>query len=227
MVYDLLQSDEARRLMAAKVAAMVTEGIGSGLERWIVNWFLRRELVKKATDVKRLERANTIPLPLSESGVAGVERLLTGPVALQIESVGHGKPSESTFIFGHTHKAYEQHYSWPEYPGGVNVYNTGGWVVDETRPSVVQGAAAVVLDDDLNVATVRLYNQTAPGATPEAVRSGSLSGSTNPLLTHLQSVVVPDEQPWSTMTDVAAAEITARIDLLNQLIANGVEQLKK
>ena len=45
-------------------------------------------------------------------------------------------PSDVTFVFGHTHKPFQEDVNFREYPGWVNVYNSGGWVIDtvETQP---------------------------------------------------------------------------------------------
>src|SRR5205807_8784895 len=41
------------------------------------------------------------------------------------------------------------------------IYNTGGWVVDSLKPAPLQGGAVILIDEALNVASLRVYNQAA------------------------------------------------------------------
>ena len=54
-------------------------------------------------------------------------------------------PDEVTFVFGHTHKPFEEPRTFPNLGNGVPVYNTGGWVVEPvdtgTLPWRRRGAA--------------------------------------------------------------------------------------
>ena len=42
---------------------------------------------------------------------------------------------ETTFVFGHTHKPFSKYTTFTGYPGWVDVYNTGGWVVESVKPA--------------------------------------------------------------------------------------------
>ena len=53
------------------------------------------------------------------------------------------------------------------YSEPVRVFNSGGWMLDEPRLDTVQGASMVLIDEDLNVAAVRLFDCPMNGvATP-------------------------------------------------------------
>ena len=63
-------------------------------------------------------------------------------------------------MFGHTHKPFEEVRNFDAYLGdGVPVYNTGGWVVETVDPAPLHGGAAVLLNENLDVASLRLYNE--------------------------------------------------------------------
>ena len=68
------------------------------------------------------------------------------------------------------------------YPGPVRISNTGGWVVDTADPALSQGGVAVLLDDDLNTASLQFYRQTADGGTaPVQLLPARWQSVTNPL----------------------------------------------
>ena len=88
------------------------------------------------------ERLSTVAA-LSPSGSASLRWYLEGPVRAQIESVSwpHGTPSAHSFIFGHTHKPFQDQLLASGYVDAVQIWNTGGWVVDHPTTSPVQGAS--------------------------------------------------------------------------------------
>lgn len=226
MIYDLLQSPQARDLMADKLSRAVTAQMNP-LIRGLTSSMIRHEIKKKVNGVKQLERANTMTPALSAHGEAGLQKLLEGPLLRQItQSNSDNLPASTSFIFGHTHKPYQRHYTYPDYPSGVDVYNTGGWVVDETHPVPAQGAAIVVLDEHLNAATVRLYQQAGADAVPVPVTVATVTTDGNDLYARLVDAVSPDTDPWAALTAVVATEVPRRIAVLNTMISNGIGELQ-
>ena len=68
-------------------------------------------------------------------------------------------------------------------PQWVNVYNTGGWVVESVDPEPLHGGAMVLVDENLNTVSLRMYNEAdAPSRyavrTAEATHEGEAD---NPL----------------------------------------------
>ena len=54
-------------------------------------------------------------------------------------------------------KPFEEVRNFQAYLGdGVPVYNTGGWVVETVDPGPLHGGAAVLLNENLDVASLRL-----------------------------------------------------------------------
>ena len=57
-------------------------------------------------------------------------------------------------------KPFSQWWEEPAWPaGGMRVFNTGGWVVDHAAPQPLQGGAVVLVSDDLDVVSLRIYQQ--------------------------------------------------------------------
>ncbi|MFT7687477.1 MAG: hypothetical protein ACI9FB_002832 [Candidatus Azotimanducaceae bacterium] len=72
--------------------------------------------------------------------------------------------SDWTFIFGHTHKPFQDQIVVPNLQKPVKVFNTGGWTVDRPKMTPSIGASAVFISDKLNTVALRLYNQPINGA---------------------------------------------------------------
>jgi predicted phosphodiesterase len=99
----------------------------------------------------------TIVDSLSYDGLQGLKWYVEGPCAKQIASEHGTIPEDVTFVFGHTHKPFSQRVAMKGYPGPVKVYNTGGWALNGPRLDNAQGAAMILIDDQLNVASLRLF----------------------------------------------------------------------
>lgn len=103
---------------------------------------------------------------LSESSVEGLRWYLSGPVRQQIhvadflraERTLSEREEHCHFIFGHTHKPFQSRLPVPGFAHNVDVFNSGGWVLDEYEFTSVQGAAIIFVDRALNVASLRLFD---------------------------------------------------------------------
>jgi hypothetical protein len=174
---------------------------------------------------------------------------LRGPLAraLADECVKHSAPpypsrlpNDLTFVTGHTHKPYSR--LLPVKPDladawagndslqPVKLYNLGGWTVDAEKADSLHGAAALLLDEDLNAAYVRLYNepehedgQVAPVRVEELLREGETTnafceGIAAALATHLA-----DWTAWSrTVGDARKArarQLSERLDAAHRAAA--------
>lgn len=103
------------------------------------------------------ERAS-VGAPLSASGADGVRWYVSGPVAAQLGDRWGDPGLDLSFVFGHTHKPFQDEMLLRGSDRSIQVWNTGGWVVDRPGGSPVQGAAAVLVGDDAHVASLRLFN---------------------------------------------------------------------
>ena len=66
---------------------------------------------------------------------------------------------EMVFVIGHTHKPFSRAIKFEGFEKSAHVYNTGGWVVDTMDPDPFHGAGIVLLDDNLEVVSVRMFNE--------------------------------------------------------------------
>jgi hypothetical protein len=225
LIYDMLRDNTARELMAQNLAGFAIRKVKPAFLRrplqWIVSKFTRR-LLKR---VKRLEREQTGGgKQLTDDARKGLREYIEGPLAVQLKGDRDGKlPTDFAFVFGHTHKPFEEVAAWGYTGGRAEIYNTGGWVVDTLEPEARQGAAAILLDENLAVASLRLYNQhlSEPEYRVEvrAAREGEF-------VTRLRGVVDPAAGPWAELSTVVAKAVPQRCQALGFIIEAGIRELK-
>jgi hypothetical protein len=93
------------------------------------------------------------------------------------------------------------------FPKPMAVYNSGGWVVDSMSTDRAHGGAIVLVDNELNVASLRMYNETKDrSAAPVKVEAVG-NGTGNPLYEQVKDLVQPDREPWLTFSRVAAENV--------------------
>lgn len=72
-------------------------------------------------------------------------------------------PTQVSFVFGHSHKPFERYNKdtdFAGYPVKLKVYNSGGWVVDSNEVQKLHGGAAILIDENYDAVSLRLYNET-------------------------------------------------------------------
>jgi hypothetical protein len=194
-LYTRLQGGaETEQLIHAVTRRIVTYArpqLPMGGERQVQS--LARHAVRALLDVivqrtAEMER-NSYATVLGEDSIASLRWYLETPVAAQFATERQMLPNDLVFVFGHTHKPFEDAIVADGYANPVRVFNTGGWVLDEPVMASLEGAAMVLVDDALNVVSLRLFNQ-APNGVPDAVHVGGAYPQVgNPLLDSVQRML--------------------------------------
>ncbi len=151
-----------------------------------------------------LERASPVG-PLTEAGWVGLDNYLSGPVLDQVGREFGTVPDRLSFVFGHTHKPFEARRPVGGFAQPLDIYNTGGWVVDAPIPSPAHGGAAVLISSDLDVASLRVFNQTVDQK-PSAM---TINGN-SPWAEELRSQVRLDAEPWASLAATVAQAAAER-----------------
>ncbi len=208
LVYaDLSSSQDLNALAANLTRSVVRRGHAPSYLRPIESRILTAIAQREVRHLARSERG-TPDVTLSPKSSEGAIKYLQGPVRQQIVTEIGSIGADIGFVFGHTHKPFVDRWTVPGYPQPVAVHNTGGWVIDTDVPALTQGGVAVLIDDDLNVASLQFYRQTADGGTSVPQVLDDAAG--NPLGDRLRRAIRPGEAPWSEVTEVAAGLIAER-----------------
>ena len=169
---------------------------------------------------RRLERGAP-DWPLSEDSRSRLDqyigRYLLGQLKRECRT---GLPDHLTFVFGHTHKPFEEVLCVTGVEAPVHVYNLGGWVVDTIHTAPRQGGAIAVIDEDGYVASIRMYNQAADPARyrVSVTRADGENGEPNPVYDRLLELVNPEQPPWSDFSKKVAEAVEERRRNLKRVI---------
>jgi hypothetical protein len=214
LVYDMLQDRDAVALLAGNAGMLA----GSHLPAPPLARPVLSRLLRHVARLARPERAHPEVL-LTESGEMGLDEYLTGPMLRQLirERPGY-QHSQVSFVFGHTHKPFELVRGFDGLSSPVSLYNTGGWVVDTEATARLHGAAVVLVDEELHVSSVRMFNQASD---PAAYRV-ALNSSADDFSQRLASVVDFSSAPWSEFSEAVAVAVEERHQILPRIIRRGV-----
>ncbi len=227
-VYEKLQDPQQVAKLLTNLAAGLAKrydlsGLGDLIESKLLKWVLDK-IVK---GVGGLERNKPETL-LSDDAQKGLWTYMEKPLWLQLTAEWKritGKTDlsgfpEIAFVFGHTHKPYQEKANFPVFPGWVNVYNSGGWVVDSVDRQVLHGGAVILLDENLEATSLRMYNETNdPGkysvSVQEAGHPGDPPGAFH---SRIDGLVSPSSDPWKAFADTTAREVNVRAQNLRARI---------
>lgn len=221
IVYDKLQNESQMKLLISNLAAGLANRPGrAGWKNWLQARLLKKVFNLVLFAAANAERTQTDDY-LTEDAKKGLQTYLEGPVLKQmkIERDGNVPPSVAV-VFGHTHKPFQSQMNFDGYEPGVNVYNTGGWVIDSLERHPLVGGAVVLADENLDLTSVRMYNEVEdPSAFSVSVQAATTSADAKNIF-HERIVELVDsaKDPWKTFSNVAASEIPRRVANLQSKI---------
>lgn len=222
LVYDMLQSDAAIEHLAGNVAfSVAARSPGPAVRRWITRAILDKGLKTVLTRVARSERKTPIA-PLSADAQKGLLAYLAGPLLRQMVAEAHGRPlpTQVKFIFGHTHKPFIGTRTVPGYGKPIRVFNTGGWVVDTLQVEPLHGANLALVDENMEVACLRLYNQASDPTAYQVHLDDGLPEEQGPFYQRLAELIDAGSTPWTTFSTDVAALVAERSKALAKIIAD-------
>ena len=211
-VYEMLARDDSFELLVERVTNVISRDndhddgfvhkIGSRLARTMAKHI--------ANSTYQRERQQT-SVSLSPKGRAGLLRYLDEPVRLQLEADFGAVPDDLVFVFGHTHKPFEEFFSSGASRRPTEVLNTGGWVVDSLHDDNMQGAAVIFLDERLDAVSVHCYHE---GSANQSVRVRS-AGPDGDFHRRIQGLVEANDSVWRTVSTRALRAVHERHQLLD------------
>ena len=154
---------------------------------------------------------------LSADEVKDLRWYIGGPLMEQIRVAGKVRQvKELSFIFGHTHKPFQDQIAIEPFAAPVAIYNTGGWVMDQPTMMACQGGAAMLIDDALNVASLRLFNDPVNDvmAPVQAAGVGGFRDEDNPLLANLNVALRDNANGWAAFSAATRQAMDKRAHLM-------------
>lgn len=219
-IYEKLQSKEQVRLLFRNLAVSLAEdydlpGWGDRMEAKVMEWFLNTA----AELVTGLERNKPEGI-LSGDTEKGLWAYMEGPLRKQILVECSTMPSKVTLVFGHTHKPFQDDMNFDGYPQWVNVYNTGGWVVDKVERQSLYGGAVVLIDENLDATSLRLYNEASNVENYTVLVEEARHPGDHPSDFHrrIESLVNESASLWRIFSQVVARAVNVRAQNLRARI---------
>lgn len=213
-VFDDLRYPERTRELALGLADRVAPLVK--MPYLSMTWMRRFILKKIFMNVAKLASTerNKLQVVLSDRTRAGIRSYLFGPAIRQFREEIGPCPTSMAFVFGHTHKPFELVMEGDGSGGPVEVYNSGGWVVDTLSPDPAFGGALVLIGEELEVASVRVFNDGSDRDYRAAVRSPESMGPPSAFATRIQSLIdasrASPDGPWEVLERTLRHEVRVR-----------------
>ncbi|RCW69254.1 metallophosphoesterase [Pseudorhodoferax soli] len=221
-LYDIMRDGGASHSFSRKLATKLVAWIGKTFETSgraaVVQGITLDQLVLGAVDatlgqVAQSQRASYAQT-MSAADTADLAWYIGGPTRRQLRRSGilHPEKLDLGFVFGHTHKPFEDSLPVAGFERPVAVFNTGGWVMDQPTLTPTQGASMVLLDAELNMAALRLFNDPVNGrmAPVRAAGVGDFSDAANPMLAALGEALAQTAGAWQQFSGCAQQALEQR-----------------
>ena len=228
LLYDKMQDESAFKKVLDTLALNITDKILKSWWRKLLNKFLSKLLeigplqciFNKLYDRFLGQEKKEVEV-ISDKAKKGLKDYIEDPLYYQIISeLQQEYPSDVTFIFGHTHKPFEDCMGNERFYRGVKVYNSGGWVVEETTVRPQHGGAMILLDEDLNTVSLRMYNECV-AETEYCVKISEIlrEGEENTeFYKDIKEIVYANSKFWQNFSKTAANAVEERRELLKKRI---------
>jgi hypothetical protein len=221
-VYEKMQDPKQFKKLLSKLGRNIADNYdiplvpGDTLERKVITGVLHF-----ADDRIRNTERHRQNAPMSPEGRTGLREYVTGPLRKQLATECGAVPAEVTCVIGHTHKPYQYDHPYAGYAKPVNVYNTGGWIVDTLETRRVHGSSLVLVDDNLDATSIRMYNESDDGSAcgVRVVESRRLVEEHNPFHKQIAQFVNAANDPWKAFSAAVAEDVEFRRDNLAERIS--------
>ncbi|MEZ5679930.1 MAG: metallophosphoesterase [Erythrobacter sp.] len=163
---------------------------------------------------------------LGEAEIDDLGWYIGTPLKAEMQAELSDIPRELSFIFGHTHKPFQDDLMVDGFDVPVGVFNTGGWVLDEPTLMPVQGCSAMLVSDELEVAALRLFNDPTDGTMAPVRVEGS--GRVSRLVDETGEAVERASSHWADFSRIVHGRILDEADKrVRQLLEKSDEELRE
>ncbi|MEE9542437.1 MAG: hypothetical protein V3V95_01480, partial [Thermodesulfobacteriota bacterium] len=218
LIYEKMQEKDGIKELLHNLSRFAAENVGYEWSDSLETKAFERVLNSIAGKAGVFEKKIT-DKPLSKKSKQGLADYMEGPLKSQLLTERH-IPKEVTFVFGHTHKPFASFMNFSGYMQPVNIYNTGGWVVESRKREKLHGGSIVLVDEALDTVSLRMYNESDDGfkcVKVEEVSQGEVAQKT--FYKKIKDIVDFDtEGVWKNFSNTVKEEVTIRAVKLGERI---------
>lgn len=215
LIYDKLQDPDQVKLLIKNIAESFTEHKKNILTKWLEKEMLEEMLTLTLGRMASNER-NEPDVVLTPDATIGLKQFMEIFILNQIKHELNGiVPADVSFIFGHTHKPFQQIIEYDGYINPVKVYNSGGWVVDTLNQQPLHGGSIILVDEHLDIMSLQMYREGKLNVTVEELKGSEEIGCK--FNEHLQRVINMNQEPWSGFASIVEKEVKQRYKNLAEL----------
>jgi hypothetical protein len=216
LIYDKIQDPEQVKLMIQNIAESFTADKKNAVLRWMEKELLQEILSFTVGRLAANERDEP-DVVLTPDATAGLKVFMEKFVVNQFKKELDGQvPPNVSFIFGHTHKPFQQIINYNGYASPVKVYNSGGWVVDTMKPQPIHGGSIILVDDHLDVVVLQLYKEKKLEVTVEELKG--VNEKSCEFYDRLKDIIDMTKEPWLGFSKIVAYEVNERYNNLAQIV---------
>jgi hypothetical protein len=221
IVYDKLQDETQLRLLIKNLAAGLARKGRFPWTKTLQARLLQRVFNLVLMGAKNAERTQTDDY-LTADAKLGLQAYIEGPLLKQIQiERNNNVPPNCAVVFGHTHKPFQNQMRCDGYEPGMNIYNTGGWVVDSEKRHPLVGGAVILVDENLDMTSLRMYNELEDDAAfaVKVETATAAKDAKNHFHERIVELVDAGSDPWKSFSAATIAEIPRRVENLKAKIA--------
>jgi hypothetical protein len=227
-IYEKLGNNERFKELLANLAESLAQqyGLSGKLADLVEAKVLEKAMNFVYDHISALER-NQPDRPLSKDAEQGLYAYMDGlpnqrtsqgqvmgplPNQMADEKLTARDVDHFTFVFGHTHKPLVETHNFHSFRQWVQVYNSGGWVVDTVERQKRRGGAVILVDENLETTSLRMYNESEVlGDYAVTVQSATHMGdSPGPFHQKIAGIVDNAISPWKDFSEAVARGISVR-----------------
>jgi len=233
-IYEKLQNEEQFKQLLANLAEGLARQYGptwaDGIEARVLDWIFN--FIYNRLNFLERNQPDQVLSRDAEQGLYGYMDGLPNQTDSQGNRIGpliHQMADENleprgldqfTFVFGHTHKPFQDLRNFRSFPGWVKVYNSGGWVVDTVERQPYHGGAVILIDENFETTSLKMYTESDDPSRYEVTVEEAYHPGDPPGVFHhrIWGLVDSSTSPWKDFSDEVARAISVRAQNLKTRI---------
>ncbi|MEJ7766751.1 MAG: metallophosphoesterase, partial [Chitinophagaceae bacterium] len=205
LIYDKIQDPSQVKMMIHNIALSFTDSKRNKILNWAEKELLQEILMITVGRLATNERSEP-EVVLTPDASAGLKQYMELFVMNQFKKeLGDYVPPNVSFVFGHTHKPFQQLITYEGYKTAVKIYNSGGWVVDTMKQQPLHGGSVILVDEHFDVVVLQMYKEGKYNITVEELQN--VNEESCEFYKKLNSVIDMQSEPWSGFAKIVAEEV--------------------